>query len=77
MPVDVGPLVFYYNSTLLSKYKLTAPTTWVQFASEAATLKADDPGAYLATLDWTTCSPCWRMIYKRTPSRSSTAVEAS
>jgi multiple sugar transport system substrate-binding protein len=62
MPVDVGPLVFYYNSTLLSKYKLTAPTTWVQFASEAATLKADDPGAYLATLDWTDVQPVLAMM---------------
>ena len=53
MPVDVGPLAFYYNSSLLAKYGLAVPKTWAQYAAEAATLKKDDPGATLGTIDWT------------------------
>jgi multiple sugar transport system substrate-binding protein len=51
MPGDIGPLGFYYNKPLLAKYKLTPPTTWTQFASEAMTLHKDDPSAYLANFD--------------------------
>jgi multiple sugar transport system substrate-binding protein len=51
MPGDIGPLAFYYNSVLLAKYHLAPPTTWAQFASEAATLHTDDPSAYLANFD--------------------------
>lgn len=53
MPVDVGPLAFYYNSSLLSKYGLAVPKTWAQYATEAAELKKDDPSASLGTIDWT------------------------
>jgi multiple sugar transport system substrate-binding protein len=47
MPGDSGPMAFYYNSALFSKYHLAVPTTWAQFASEAATLHSDDPSAYM------------------------------
>jgi multiple sugar transport system substrate-binding protein len=57
MPVDVGPLAFYYNSSILSKYGLTVPKTWAQYAAEAAKLKKDDPGATLGTVDWTDDQP--------------------
>jgi len=57
MPVDVGPLALYYNSSLLSKYGLAVPKTWAQYAAEAATLKKDDPGATLGTVDWTDDQP--------------------
>jgi multiple sugar transport system substrate-binding protein len=57
MPVDVGPLAFYYNSAILSKYHLAVPTTWAQYATEAAELKQDDPGASLGTVDWTDDQP--------------------
>ena len=57
MPVDVGPLAFYYNSSLLSKYHLAVPKTWSQYAAEAATLKKDDAGAALGTVDWTDDQP--------------------
>lgn len=57
MPVDVGPLAFYYNSSILAKYGLTVPKTWAQYAAEAAKLKKDDPGATLATVDWTDDQP--------------------
>lgn len=57
MPGDVGPMGFYYDSSLLAKYKLTPPSTWSQFATEAATLHKDDSSAYLANffpedLEW-------------------------
>ncbi len=47
MPGDAGPMAFYYNSALLAKYKITPPTTWAQFATDAATLHKDDPSAYM------------------------------
>jgi multiple sugar transport system substrate-binding protein len=47
MPGDSGPMAFYYNSALLAKYHITPPTTWAQFATAAATLKKDDPSAYI------------------------------
>jgi multiple sugar transport system substrate-binding protein len=47
MPGDAGPMAFYYNSNLLAKYHITPPTTWKDFATAAATLHKDDPGAYM------------------------------
>jgi hypothetical protein len=40
-------MAFSYNSALLAKYHITPPTTWAQFATDAATLHSDDPSAYL------------------------------
>jgi multiple sugar transport system substrate-binding protein len=57
MPVDVGPLAFYYNSALFSKYGLAVPKTWAQYAAEAATLKKHDASATLGTVDWTDDQP--------------------
>jgi multiple sugar transport system substrate-binding protein len=47
MPGDAGPMAFYYNTDLLTKYHITPPTTWAQFATDAATLHKDDPSAYM------------------------------
>jgi multiple sugar transport system substrate-binding protein len=47
MPSDSGPVGFYYNGPLLSKYHITPPATWAQFATDAATLHKADPSAYL------------------------------
>jgi multiple sugar transport system substrate-binding protein len=47
MPSDSGPVGFYYNGQLLSRYHITPPATWAQFATDAATLHAADPSAYL------------------------------
>lgn len=57
MPGDIGPMGFYYDSTVLSKYMLTPPSTWAQFATDAATLHKADPSAYIANfypsdLEW-------------------------
>lgn len=51
MPGDIGPMAFNYNATLLGKYHITPPSTWAQFAVDAATLHKDDPSAYLANFD--------------------------
>ena len=51
MPGDIGPMAFYYNTSLLSKYHITPPTTWAQFATDAAALHKADPSAYLANFD--------------------------
>jgi multiple sugar transport system substrate-binding protein len=48
MPSDAGPSGFYYNAPLLSKYHITPPATWTQFATEAATLHHANPQVYLA-----------------------------
>lgn len=53
MPGDAGPMAFYYNSALLAKYHITPPTTWAQFAADAAALKKADPSAYMTDFDAT------------------------
>lgn len=47
IPTGTGPMATYYNSKLFAKYGLTTPTTWSQFATEAATLHRKDPSAYM------------------------------
>jgi multiple sugar transport system substrate-binding protein len=46
MPGDSGPVAFYYNTDELAKYKIPLPTTWAQFATDAATLHKDT-GQYM------------------------------
>jgi multiple sugar transport system substrate-binding protein len=53
IPGDAGPMAFYYNSALFAKYKITPPTTWAQFATDAATLHKDDPSAYMTNFSAT------------------------
>jgi multiple sugar transport system substrate-binding protein len=53
IPGDAGPMAFYYNSALLAKYHITPPTTWAQFATDAATLHKDDPSAYMTNFSAT------------------------
>jgi multiple sugar transport system substrate-binding protein len=47
MPGDIGPLGLYYDTKEFARFHLSPPTTWAQFASEAATLHKDDPSAYI------------------------------
>lgn len=51
MPMDAGPLAFYYNSKLFAKYGLKPPATYAQMATEAAVLKKKDPSAYFTSID--------------------------
>ena len=47
MPGDAGPMAFYYNTKELAKYDLTPPTTWAEFATDAAKLHKANPNAYM------------------------------
>jgi len=53
MPGDAGPMAFYYNAGQLAKYHISTPTTWAQFATDAATLHKDDPSAYMTNFSAT------------------------
>ena len=46
-PGDAGPMAFYYNTKELAKYGLTPPTTWAEFAADAAKLHKANPNAYM------------------------------
>ena len=47
IPVDAGPSVFFYNSTIFKAYGLRVPTTWSQYLSAAATLHKANPRLYM------------------------------
>jgi multiple sugar transport system substrate-binding protein len=47
IPEDTGPLALYYRQDVFQKYNLPVPTTWAQFADDAAKLHAADPNEYI------------------------------
>jgi multiple sugar transport system substrate-binding protein len=48
MPMDGGSMGLLYNATLFAKYGLTSvPTTWAQFAADAATVQKANPKVFL------------------------------
>ncbi|HEX4091563.1 MAG TPA: sugar ABC transporter substrate-binding protein [Trebonia sp.] len=47
LPQDTGPMALFYNKTIFDKYHLAVPTTWAQYAADAATLHAADPKEYI------------------------------
>nr|WP_084717708.1 extracellular solute-binding protein [Streptacidiphilus carbonis] len=49
IPQDSGPLMFFYRKDLFAKYGLTVPTTWDQFAADAAKLQKEDSTKKLTT----------------------------
>jgi multiple sugar transport system substrate-binding protein len=49
IPQDFGPMMMYYRADLFTQYGLAVPTTWAQYADEAATLRTKAPGHYLTT----------------------------
>jgi multiple sugar transport system substrate-binding protein len=51
MPVDLGPLVLYYNSAEFAANGLSVPTTWNDFATAAATLKQKNASAAITNFD--------------------------
>src|SRR3989449_4577191 len=48
IPQDGGPMELYYREDIFKKYNLPVPTTWAQYADEAAKLHAADPKVYIA-----------------------------
>ena len=49
VPQDAAPMALFYRTDLFKKYGLTVPTTWAQFAADAAKLHKEAPGVYLGT----------------------------
>jgi multiple sugar transport system substrate-binding protein len=47
LPQDTGPMALFYNKTIFDKYGLTVPTTWAQYAADAAKLHAANPKDYI------------------------------
>jgi multiple sugar transport system substrate-binding protein len=47
IPEDSGPVALFYRSDIFKKYNLPVPTTWAQYADDAAKLHAADPNEYI------------------------------
>jgi len=47
IPQDTGPMSLYYRDDIFKKYNLPVPTTWAQYADDAAKLHAADPKVYI------------------------------
>jgi multiple sugar transport system substrate-binding protein len=47
IPQDGGPMALYYRTDIFKKYNLPVPSTWAQYADDAAKLHAADPKAYI------------------------------
>jgi multiple sugar transport system substrate-binding protein len=47
LPQDTGPMALFYNKAIFDKYGLTVPTTWAQYAADAAKLHAANPKEYI------------------------------
>lgn len=57
VPQDTGPMVMFYRADIFKKYHLPVPTTWAQYAQEAATLHKDNPKIYIT--DFPPNDPTW------------------
>lgn len=51
MPVDLGPMALFYNAKEFSENGLTVPTTWADFATDAAALHAKNPALGMTNFD--------------------------
>jgi multiple sugar transport system substrate-binding protein len=47
IPQDGGPMALFYREDIFKKYNLPVPTTWAQYADDAAKLHAADPKVYI------------------------------
>src|SRR5436190_6061202 len=47
VPEDSGPMALFYRADLFQKYHIPVPTTWAQYADDAAKLHAADPKVYI------------------------------
>lgn len=57
IPQDTGPMALFYNKSVFDKYHLTVPTTWAQYAQDAATLHNANPNLYIT--DFPPRDPQW------------------
>jgi len=47
IPQDTGPMGLWYRQDIFQKYNLPVPTTWAQYADDAAKLHAANPNYYI------------------------------
>ncbi len=47
VPQNVCPMVFFYRKDIFDQLGLTAPTTWAQYAQDAAAIHARNPKQYI------------------------------
>ncbi len=47
IPQDSGPMSLFYRADVFKKYNLPVPTTWAQYADDAAKLHAANPNDYI------------------------------
>jgi len=57
IPEDSGPMALYYRADIFQKYNIPVPTTWAQYADDAAKLHAADPKVYIT--DFPPKQPGW------------------
>jgi multiple sugar transport system substrate-binding protein len=57
IPQDFAPLMLFYRTDLFQQYGLAVPTTWDQFAQEAATLHQKAPSVWMTNFD--AADPGW------------------
>jgi len=57
IPQDTGPLAMFYRADIFQKYHLSVPTTWAEYADDAAKLHAADPNEYIT--DFPPKEPGW------------------
>ena len=57
IPEDSGPMALYYRADIFQKYNIPVPTTWAQYADDAAKLHAADPKSYIT--DFPPKEPGW------------------
>src|ERR671927_1622118 len=50
IPQDSGPMGLLYRKDIFDKYQLAVPTTWAQYAQEAATLHKANPKVYMTNI---------------------------
>lgn len=53
IPQDVGPMALIFNEARLAELGVPVPTTWAEFKTSAAAVRAADPTTYLATFNTT------------------------
>lgn len=47
VPQNICPMVFFYRKDVFDQLGLTAPTTWAQYAADAAAIHAHNPKMYI------------------------------
>ena len=57
IPQDSGPMAMFYRQDIFKKYNLPVPTTWAQYADDAAKLHAANPNDYIT--DFPPKEPGW------------------